>query len=60
MAAKQLTERLRDIREDFLKLLTEQERKQFSPEIAALKRPLVEEETVSRAPHRSGMGSERS
>ncbi|MDF1744781.1 MAG: c-type cytochrome [Gimesia sp.] len=43
---KQLTERLRDIREDFLKLLTEQERKQFSPEIAALKRPLVEEETV--------------
>lgn len=42
---KQLTERLRDIRVDFLDTLTEQQRQQFSKEIAALDKPLVQEET---------------
>ncbi len=42
---KQLTERLRDIRVDFLDTLTEQQRQEFSQEIAALDKPLVEEET---------------
>ncbi|WP_339727436.1 heme-binding protein [uncultured Gimesia sp.] len=47
---KQLTERLRDIRVDFLEMLTEQQRQQFSKEIAALDKPLVEEEIVPTRP----------
>ncbi|MFH1300176.1 MAG: hypothetical protein ABIK07_03875, partial [Planctomycetota bacterium] len=42
---KQITERMRDIRVDFLDTLTEQQRQEFSQEIAALDKPLVEEET---------------
>lgn len=47
---KQITDRIRDIREDFLKTLTEQQRQQFSKEIAALNKPLVETETVPARP----------
>ncbi|MCA9022562.1 MAG: hypothetical protein KDA74_20580, partial [Planctomycetaceae bacterium] len=47
---KQLTERLRDIRVDFLDTLTEQQRQQKSKEIAALDKPLVEEEIVPARP----------
>jgi len=47
---KQLTERIRDIREDFLKTLTEQQRQQFNKEIAAFDQPLVEEETAPARP----------
>lgn len=47
---KQLTERLRDIREDFLQTLSEQQRQQFNKEIAALDKPLVEEELVPARP----------
>ncbi|QDV52600.1 c-type cytochrome [Gimesia fumaroli] len=47
---KQLTERMRDIRVDFLDTLTEQQRQQFSKEITALDKPLVEEETVPTRP----------
>ena len=47
---KQLTERIRDIRVDFLDTLTEQQRQQFSKEIAALDKPLVELETVPARP----------
>lgn len=47
---KQLTERLRDIREDFLKTLSDQQREQFSKQIAELDKPLVEEELVPARP----------
>jgi len=43
---KLITERIRDIREDFLKLLSENEQKEFSQEIAKLNKPLVEDEAV--------------
>ncbi|HBL42902.1 MAG TPA: hypothetical protein DDZ90_05855, partial [Planctomycetaceae bacterium] len=46
IGGKQLTERLRDIREDFLKTLSDQQRQQFSKEIAELDKPLVEAELV--------------
>lgn len=47
---KQLNERLRDIREDFLKTLSDQQRQQFSNEIAELDKPLVEAELVPARP----------
>ncbi|WP_417392859.1 heme-binding protein [Gimesia sp.] len=50
IGGKQLTERLRDIREDFLKTLSDQQRQQFSKEIAELDKPLVEAELVPARP----------
>jgi len=47
---KQLTERLRDIREDFLKTVSPQQQQHFSKEIAALDQPLMEEELVPARP----------
>ncbi len=47
---KQLTERLRDIRVDFLKLLSDKQQQQFSEEIAALDKPLEVEEVVPARP----------
>lgn len=47
---RQLTERLRDIREDFLKTVSPQRQQQFSQEIAALDHPLMEEELVPARP----------
>ncbi|QDT96035.1 c-type cytochrome [Gimesia aquarii] len=47
---KQITERIRDIRTDFIAILSEQERQKFSKEIAALDKPLVELETVPARP----------
>ena len=47
---KQLTERLRDIRVDFLKLLSDKQQQEFSQEIAALDKPLEVEEMVPARP----------
>ncbi len=47
---KLLTERIRDIREDFLKTLSEKQQQEFSKEIANLNKPLVEEETIPARP----------
>ena len=47
---KQLTERLRDIRVDFLKLLSDTQQQEFSKEIAALDKPLEVEEVVPARP----------
>lgn len=47
---KQLTERLRDIREDFLKTLSDQQQQHYSKEIAALDKPLVEEQLTPARP----------
>lgn len=47
---KQLTERLRDIRVDFLKLLSDKQQSEFSEEIAALDQPLEVEEVVPARP----------
>ncbi|MFI4852011.1 MAG: c-type cytochrome [Gimesia chilikensis] len=47
---KQLTERLRDIRVDFLKLLSDTQQQEFSEEIAALDQPLEVEEVVPARP----------
>ena len=47
---KQLTERLRDIRVDFLKLLSDTQQQEFSEEIAALDKPLEVEEVVPARP----------
>ncbi len=43
---KQISERMRDIREDFLKTLTKQQRQQFNKEIAVLNQPLVKTATT--------------
>jgi putative heme-binding domain-containing protein len=45
-----LTERLRDIRVDFLKLLSDKQQQEFSQEIAALDKPLEVEEMVPARP----------
>lgn len=47
---KQITERIRDIRTDFIAILSEQERQKFSSEIAVLDKPLVEIETEPARP----------
>ncbi|MEQ8856256.1 c-type cytochrome [Gimesia sp.] len=47
---KQLTERLRDIRVDFLKLLSDTQQQEFREEIAALDKPLEVEEVVPARP----------
>lgn len=47
---KQLTERMRDIQEDFLKTLSKQQKEQFRQEIASLNKPLVDLETVPARP----------
>lgn len=47
---KQISERMRDIREDFLKTLTKQQRQQFNKEIAVLNQPLVKTATTPARP----------